>query len=63
MSTKNTVQSPRKPGELDRTFGIDGTMLLEGTEVKALAVLKVPGVDQGKIIGVISTSSPRLQAP
>lgn len=57
MSTQNTAQLPRKPGELDRGFGIDGTTLLEGTEVKALAILKAPGANQGKIIGVISTSS------
>ncbi|MFW0757400.1 delta-60 repeat domain-containing protein [Pseudomonas sp. H11T01] len=57
MSTQNTSQSPRKSGELDASFGDNGTTLLEGSEVKALAVLKAPGADQGKIIGVISTAS------
>lgn len=57
MSTRHTAQLPRKPGELDRGFGIDGTTSLEGTEVKALAILKAPGANQGKIIGVINTSS------
>jgi uncharacterized delta-60 repeat protein len=43
----------QQAGDLDRDFGINGTMLLEGDRVQAIAVLKTPGAQQGKIIGVL----------
>lgn len=57
MSTQNASKTLLEAGQLDRSFGTDGTTLLEGTEVKALAVLKAEGVDQGKVIGVINTAN------
>ena len=48
----STLTSPA--GHLDRSFGTDGTTILEGSHVKAIAVLKAPGPHQGKIIVVLA---------
>ncbi|MHC8343724.1 NHL repeat-containing protein [Pseudomonas sp. RT6P73] len=57
MFSQNDSQPLDEPGKLDFTFGAYGTRSLEGSEVKAMVVLKAEGVNQGKIIGVISTST------
>ncbi|MHC8326386.1 NHL repeat-containing protein [Pseudomonas sp. LB1P83] len=57
MLSQNDSQPLDEPGKLDFTFGAYGTRSLEGSEVKAMVVLKAEGVNQGKIIGVISTST------
>jgi len=48
----STLTSPA--GHLDRSFGTDGTTILEGSDVKAIAALKAAGPHQGKIIGVLA---------
>lgn len=53
----NTTQPARRAGDLDRTFGLDGVTVLEGSEVKAITVLKSPGLQQGKIVGVLRDGS------
>jgi uncharacterized delta-60 repeat protein len=57
MPVQNPPQPSNIPSTLDFSFGDFGTRVLEGTEVKAIAVLKAEGVNQGKIIGVISTGT------
>lgn len=42
-----------RAGDLDRSFGDNGAALLEGSQVQAIAVLKNPGPQQGKIVGVV----------
>lgn len=49
----HTSHSSRRAGDLDRSFGNNGTTILEGDDVKAIAVLKTAGAHQGKIIGVL----------
>lgn len=53
MITQNTHQAPRAAGDLDRGFGDNGTKILEGDEVNAIALLEAAGAHQGKIIGVL----------
>jgi len=57
MLAQNPPLPSNVPSTLNFSFGDFGTRVLEGTEVKAIAVLKAEGVNQGKIIGVISTST------
>jgi uncharacterized delta-60 repeat protein len=42
-----------RAGDLDRFFGDNGTAVLEGDQVQAIAVLKNPGPQQGKIVGIL----------
>ncbi|MDR9862520.1 hypothetical protein [Pseudomonas baetica] len=48
------IESTHAPSTLDFSFGEFGTRILEGTEVKAIAILTRVGPDQGKIVGVIN---------
>lgn len=48
-----TLNHTQRAGDLDRNFGINGSTLLEGDRVQAIAVLKTPGAQQGKIVGVL----------
>ncbi|MGL6244575.1 hypothetical protein [Pseudomonas sp.] len=57
MPSKNSSAPSNEPGKLDWSFGTYGTRLLEGAEVTAIVVLNAEGVNQDKIIGVISTGT------
>ena len=59
MTTQNATQTLRQPSMLDPGFGDkqNGTVLLQGSRVEALTVLKGDGAHQGKIIGVIRNGS------
>lgn len=59
MTTQDTARTLDQSGTLDPGFGgnQNGTILLQGTKVDAIAVLKAEGAHQGKVIGVISNDS------
>lgn len=59
MTTENANSTAQQPSTLDLGFGDkqNGTILLQGSKVEALTVLKSEGTNQGKIIGVISNGS------
>ncbi len=59
MTTQDAARTLDQSGSLDPGFGDNqnGTILLQGTKVEAIAVLKAEGANQGKIIGAISNGS------
>ncbi|MCX2901191.1 hypothetical protein [Pseudomonas mandelii] len=54
MSTQNVIETPLKAGELDPAYGSNGSTLVDGSNVVALAIWASEGPDKGKVVGVAS---------